>query len=360
MVSYYDTFTNPAGQRNLLAFVKKYNITVINQYVCANTNSSFFAHFVNEVHNKTGAHVNVLFDDTLVAHSTGSTCDIPCIKGKSTTTGYCCGSVARKFSWLADVIKRLDDHTAINGAAFDIEGLREIDYLRLFETMRLHWNETIVKSGGDHQILRWYFGSGLGDLAALAVGRGLIDQILWENYQNWDDGYADRAVRVLAPLTDVLANSTSRVSVGGPPVALLSETNCCQTPCANGNRCGTCGTVSLPEREVISFCALNKDPDDKSRHMNVEYMLDTFEKGMEQLWLRGYGGMVFTPILYDYRALHILLEGTDAKGTGLCPKSEDDTEAQAAAVAKRAPLTAGTSFFGRLPESGGPGFKLLQ
>eukprot|EP00946_MAST-07B_sp_MAST-7B-sp1_P002265 g2265.t1 len=353
MVSYYDTFSKPATRRALIEFIQKYNITLVNQYVCANTNSKFFAGFVNQVHAETGAHVNVLFDDTLVTHSTGSTCDIPCVKGKSKPQGYCCGSVARKFAWLVDVIKHLHNRTSINGAAFDIEGLRDTDFLRLFQTMRYHWDKTVVKQGGGHQILRWYFGSGLGELAALAVGKGLIDQILWENYENSDDSYAQRAMRVLGPLEAVFANSTSRVAINGPPIALLSETNCCQKPCANGNKCGACNTVTLPAREEISFCSLNKVHGQASQHMSVQYMLDTLTMGRDQLWLRGYGALLFKPIMYDYRALHILLEGTDAIGVGLCPK----TGSHALNVSAG---TRPTSFFGMEPENDGQGFMLLH
>ena len=357
MVSYYDTFTNPEGQNNLIRFVKKYNITFINQYVCADTLSSQFADFVNRIHGDTGAHVNILFDDTLVSHSTGSTCDIPCERGKSTPKGYCCGSVARKFAWLRDVISRLQNRQAINGAAFDIEGLTHTDFMRLFQTMRTHWNETIVKQGGDHQMLRWYFGSGLGAIAADAVRAGLIDQILWENYANSKTSYATRASRVLEPLNATLRHSDASMFANGPPVALISETNCCQKPCANGNHCQTCKTVSLPARQEISFCSLNKIPGSSSHKMNVDYMLSVMESGMKSLRSAGYKKLLFRPIIYDYRALHILLEGTDAPGAQLCPKVKDEhsSRSTAAGMAHRS----NASFFGVQPKAGGPGFRLL-
>ena len=87
MVSYYDAVTDSEAQKELIHFVKTYNITFVNQYVCSVTTSTDYAQFVDNIYNATGAHVNLLFDDTLVEHSMNSTCDIPCIPNSSTGPG---------------------------------------------------------------------------------------------------------------------------------------------------------------------------------------------------------------------------------------------------------------------------------
>ena len=90
--------------------------------------------------------------------------------------------------------------------------------------------------------------------------------------------------------------------------------------------------------------------------MDVDYMLSVMESGKKELTSEGYGDMLFRPILYDYRALHILLEGTDATGAQLCPKLVDYSSST---TAMRAQKSAPASFYGNQSELGGLGFKLL-
>ena len=81
------------------------------------------------------------------------------------STGWCCASVHRKFTWMIEVLKKTSSPEAIDGAAFDIEGLKATDYHDLFRTMRMHWNNTVALVKGN-QVLRWYFGSELSPLVS--------------------------------------------------------------------------------------------------------------------------------------------------------------------------------------------------
>ena len=309
MVSYYDTMDSNA-QDALIHFMRTYNIKFLNQYVCAFTRASDFATFVNRVRNEANASVNLLFDNTVVAKSTGSTCDIECKKGASKgRPGWCCGSVARKFNWTAEVLMGLDNVTSLTGAAFDIEGLSEQDFMTLFATMRIHWDASITPFGGS-QMLRWYFGSQLGPLAVEAISKGLIDQAYYENYQNSISTYVSRAERILAPMAAMFSNSSvPYVPEGGngAPVALLSEFNCCVEPCSSVTTCGKCHTQPLPYHETISFCGYS-----------VDKVLETISSGVAELHKAGYKDLLSAPVLYDYRALSFLLTGQDATGAKLC------------------------------------------
>ena len=327
MVSYYDAVTSLESQTELIDFIKEHNISFINQYVCAVTTAKEYANFIDNVHNRTGAKINMLFDDTLVEHSHNSTCDIACTPGSTTGPGWCCASVARKFSWMVDVLKLTTQPDALDGAAFDIEGLHAADYFDLWTTMRQHWNSTVAVVEG-RQVLRWYFGSQLADLAVNAVNRGLIDQIYWENYQNTDLKYVARARRLLDPLNTIMNESNhTHVIKNGKPVCLLSEINCCATPCIYSDDCGKCHSYELDEREVISFCSVNDVPPKSFDHhyhhhrkMDVQYMLTTLEDSRQQLINQGYYYLLAPNVLYDYRAIFMKIYGKDTVGKHLCPK----------------------------------------
>jgi hypothetical protein len=326
MISYYDVVSDKTSQQELITFVKEHNITFVNQYVCSVTTASDYAYFVDNLYNQTGAKINLLFDDTLVEHSHNSTCDIECRAGSSTGDGWCCASVARKFTWMVDVLTLTTRPEAIDGAAFDIEGLKARDYMDLWTTMRVHWNSTVAPVKGQ-QVLRWYFGSIMADLAVQAVSEGLIDHIYWENYQNTDAKYVARARRLLDPLSTMYANAT-RVITHGPPVCLLSEINCCATPCVHSNACGLCGTYELEERSLISFCDINKVPSKASQNsyqrkkhlMDVGYMLETMEQSRKQLIHMDYFLLLAPNVLYDFRAIFMKIYGRDTVGNHLCPK----------------------------------------
>ena len=151
-------------------------------------------------------------------------------------------------------------------------------------------------------------------------GNGLIDEAYWENYQSNTEAYVLRAQRLLSPLAAATKSKHALVFPG--TVSLLSETNCCAQPCASA-RCSDCGTYSLAYREEISFCSQNKLPGglgSHSKHMNVEYMLDTLEEGRKQLFDAGYAPLMGPLGMYNYRGLRILLEGTDVLGDPVCPK----------------------------------------
>ena len=343
MVSYYDTVTSKAAQTELIQFINRHNVTFLNQYVCSVTSAADYAYFIDNIYNHTGAKINMLFDETLVEHSHNSTCDIACTPGSSTGTGWCCASVARKFAWMVEVLTLTTQPNALDGAAFDIEGLKDADYMDLWRTMRVHWNNTVAPVKGS-QVLRWYFGSELSSLAVAAVREGLIDQIYWENYQNSVPGYTARAKRMLDPL-NAMVNQTNHthVSIHGFPVCLLSEINCCATPCLYSDSCGLCGTYELEERKVISFCGANEAPPkpppfwmatqqdrehsrerEQERHrrgkMDVSYMLQTMADARAQLIDAGYYYLLAPNILYDYRAIFMKIYGRDTMGDHLCPK----------------------------------------
>ena len=342
MVSYFDAVTDLQSQTELINFINNHNITFINQYVCSVTSAQDYANFVDNVYNRTGAKINMLFDETLVEHSHNSTCDIDCTPGKTTGAGWCCASVARKFAWMVEVLNISQaPPEAIDGAAFDIEGLQAHDYYDLWTTMRVHWNATVAKVKGK-QVLRWYFGSIMGNLAVQAVKEGLIDQLYWENYQNTNKKYVARARRLLDPLSKVY-NKSSRVFIHGQPVNLLSEINCCSQPCVYSNACGLCNTYALEQRNIISFCGSNIAPkqsqrpswfinekgneedgaiemEKRHRHMDVDYMMQTMETSRFELRQLGYGSMLGPNVLYDFRAIFMKIYGKDTYGNHLCPK----------------------------------------
>jgi hypothetical protein len=324
MVSYYDAVTSNQSQAELISFINVHNISFLNQYVCSTTSPAQYASFIDNIYNQTGAKINMLFDKTLVEHSHNSTCDIECLPSASTGPGWCCGSVARKFAWMVEVLKLTTQPNALDGAAFDIEGLKAKDYIDLWTTMRTHWNNTVAVVKGT-QVLRWYFGSVLADLAVEAVAKGLIDQIYWENYQNTNGKYVARAQRLLAPLNEIYLNQTHI----GHPVCLLSEINCCATPCIHSNNCGECHSHALEERQLISFCSANdakkmtlskgSDVDGQRQHrakMDVDYMLATLKTSRAEL--SEYHYMLAPNVLYDYRAIFMKIYGRDTKGKHFC------------------------------------------
>jgi len=124
-------------------------------------------------------------------------------------------------------------------------------------------------------------------------------------------------------------------------VSLLSELNCCATPCLHSNNCNLCHSKNLAERDIISFCGANYVPKPKPPvwsimmetvkeekeverrrkiKMDIDYMLDTMEKSKNELNELGYSLLLGPNILYDYRAIFMKIYNHDTKGYHLCPK----------------------------------------
>ena len=125
-------------------------------------------------------------------------------------------------------------------------------------------------------------------------------------------------------------------------VSLLSELNCCATPCLHSNNCYLCHSKNLAERDIISFCGANYVPKPKQPpvwsimmekvmeeveverrrkiKMDIHYMLDTMEKSKKELNELGYSLLLGPNILYDYRAIFMKIYNRDTIGHHLCPK----------------------------------------
>jgi len=186
------------------------------------------------------------------------------------------------------------------------------------------------------------------ELAAQALSEKVLDRIYWEAYESNEDSFLNSAVSILSSVQLLTPHpSYSKGSLQGKEdsnlgrVLLAFETNCCAQPCADP-ACYSCGTHPLPHREEKSFGICNTGhasdhgvqglreitnasfahphTDD---HHGIVYLLDVLEEvesKLEQLKLFKYVDQVNTRgfVAYNYRGLHILLNGKDAD-THFCP-----------------------------------------
>lgn len=312
LYSYYDTLTDAADTQALIQFCNAHNISFINQYACAAYSPSQFSNFVQNIGTHTNAKVRVLFDDTL-SLTPGSKCANECARGASTGKGWCCGSVDFKLSWLRKVLDSVPDSSILDGANFDIEGLTEADYLDLFRTMRGFWNDTI-SSKYSLPNLRFNFGNNQQALLSTALQENDLDGVYWEAYESSSAPMLESAASVLAAVKGMVSRRTGSV-------LLAFETNCCAQPCVS-YLCTSCGTHPLPDRDSKSFgiCQSNQGKRE-DRILHLLEVLDSVEDGLKNMGLWKFVDQRVATgfVAYNYRGLHILLNGTDAPSSR-CPK----------------------------------------
>lgn len=311
LYSYYDTLTDAANTDDLVQFCTQYNVSFVNQYSCASYSPNQFSDFAQRIGTSTNAKVRVLFDDTLFA-APGSQCQNACKRGSSTGEGWCCGSIDVKIQWMRDVLDKMPDPTYLDGANFDIEGLMFSDYLDLLRTMRGFWNDAVT-SKYEFPKLRFSFGNDQQFLVSTLLKEKLLDGVYWESYESNSATMMESASSVLIAVKGMAERTAGAV--------LLSfETNCCAQPCASCS-CTTCGTHPLPDRDMKSFGLC--DPLTEKRDVRVLHLLDVLdsvEHGLRNMGLWEFVDHELTTgfVAFNYRGLHILLNGTDAS-TSHCP-----------------------------------------